>query len=61
MLSNRTGNLNEINDIKSEIERVRLLLNHQVGSNYKRCLDPEIIKLSQRLDKLLNDYLRLSL
>lgn len=60
MLSNRIYNLNEINDIKNEIERVRLLLNHQVGSNYKRCLDPEIIELSQQLDKLLNDYMRLS-
>lgn len=61
MVSNKFSNRREVDNIKNEIERVRLLLNAQVSSNYKKCLDPEVIKLSQHLDKLLNDYFKYSL
>ncbi|GAA0178640.1 hypothetical protein SH2C18_16560 [Clostridium sediminicola] len=60
MVSNKFSNRREVDNIKKEIERVRLLLNTQVSSNYKKCLDPEVIKLSQYLDKLLNDYFKCS-
>ncbi|SHH64488.1 aspartyl-phosphate phosphatase Spo0E family protein [Clostridium grantii] len=60
MISNNSCRTKELSSIEEEIERVRLVLNAQVGISYKRCLDPEVIELSQHLDKLLNDYMKLN-
>ena len=43
--------------ILNEIEHLRLLL-YNVASD-KNLTDPEVIKISQSLDRLLNDYQRL--
>jgi hypothetical protein len=60
MISNNSCSDKALSNIEKEIERVRLVLNAQVGISYKKCLDPEVIKLSQHLDKLLNTYMKLN-
>jgi hypothetical protein len=49
--------LMELNIIKREIENIRGELNILVSKKIENILDPEVIKLSQELDKLLLLYL----
>jgi hypothetical protein len=61
MISNNSCSDKALSNIEEEIERVILVLNAQVGISYKKCFDPEVIELSQHLDKLLNVYMKLNL
>ena len=48
----------KINNLLVLIEKVRMEL-IQLGTN-KPLTDPEVVELSQRLDRLLNEYFRMA-
>jgi hypothetical protein len=46
-----------MSEINSEISRVRSILNDLVSKDNVRLTDKEVVKLSMKLDKLINCYL----
>ncbi|HHV72475.1 MAG TPA: aspartyl-phosphate phosphatase Spo0E family protein [Clostridia bacterium] len=44
--------------IKAEIERLRQELNKLIDNKENNFLDPDVIKLSQLLDKFINYYMQ---
>lgn len=48
----------EVRKLKKKIEEARTILNQRISKDKNEVLDEEIVKLSQRLDDLLMEYIR---
>ena len=49
-------NKNKLSNLIKEIEDTKVMLNNLISEKQFNLLDPEVIKLSQDLDKLLSQY-----
>ncbi len=50
----------ELEHIKKEIETIRIKLNYMASQEQCLCQNQDLIKLSQKLDILINNYIYLS-